>query len=72
MLYVALIDCSINENCYVVDCGWSILPAFFIPIADIWHPTLGICYPRQKIVNAQGLPLGGGGGAWAQLKLTDA
>ena len=32
-----------------------------IPIADIWHPLLGICYPRQKIVNAQGLPLGSGG-----------
>ena len=61
MLCVALVDCSINENCYVVDWGWSILPAFFIPIADIWHPPLGICYPRQKIVNAQGLPLGGGG-----------
>ena len=33
-----------------------------IPIADIWHPPLGICYPRQKIVNAQGLPLGRGEG----------
>ena len=33
-----------------------------IPIADIWHPPLGICYPRQNIVNAQGLPLGRGEG----------
>ena len=43
-----------------------------IPIADIWHPPLGICYTRQKIVNAQDLPLGRGWGAWVQLELTDA
>ena len=61
MLYVALIDCSINENCRILDCGWSILPTFFIPIADILHPPLGICYPRQKNCQCPGFTLGEGG-----------
>ena len=34
------------------------------------YPTPGICHAREKNANARGLARGGG--AWAQLELTDA
>ena len=49
------------------------MPSSLVPtaghLAAKVSPPPGICHPREKNANAWGLARGG---AWAQLKLTDA
>ena len=71
---MALLDCAINKKCCTVDGGRGICPLFS-------SPPRGICqlkspHPREfaiqgkKMLIPGGQP--GGGGAWAQVELTDA
>ena len=71
---MALLDCVINKKCCTVDGGRGICPLFS-------SPPRGICqlkspHPREfaiqgkKMLFPGGQP--GGGGAWAQVELTDA
>ena len=67
---MVLFDCAINEKCCGVDEGRGICRLFSSP------PPV-ICHPRQKSANAAwgsagGGGLGGVGGGWAQVELTDA
>ena len=54
--------------------GAGHLPSSFVHaaghLAAKVSPSPGICHPREKNANARGLARGGG--AWAQLELTDA
>ena len=71
---MALLDCAINKKCCTVDGGRGICPFFFFPTpGDLpaqEFPPPGICHPRQKNANSRGSARGGG--AWAQVELTDA
>ena len=77
MLKMALLDCAINETCCCVDGGRGICTLFSSPPRGIWQ--LKSPHPREfaiqdkKNANARGSARKGeGGGAWAQLELTDA
>ena len=74
MLKTALFDCAINEKCCSVDGGRGICPLFS-------SPPRGICqlkspHPREFAIqgktNANSRGSARGGGAWAQVELTDA
>ena len=76
MLKTALFDCAINEKCCSVDGERGIWPIFSSPPRGIWQ--LKSPHPREfAIQGKQKCPgvspgVGGGGGRWAQLELTDA
>ena len=70
---MALLDCAINKKCCTVDGGRDIRPLFSSPprgICQLESPPPGICHPSQKNTNSRGSARGGG--AWAQVELTDA
>ena len=70
---MALLDCAINKKCCTVDGGRGICPLFS-------SPPRGICrfkspHPREFAIQGQKMLIPGdqpGGGAWAQVELTDA
>ena len=70
---MALLDCAINKKCCTVDGGRGICPLFS-------SPPRGICqlkspHPRKFAIqgkkNANSRGSAPGGGAWAQVELTD-
>ena len=71
---MALLDCAINKKCCTVDGGRGICPLFS-------SPPRGICqlkspHPREFAIqgkkNSNSRGSARGGGAWAQVELTDA
>ena len=71
---MALLDCAINKKCCTVDGGRGICPLFS-------SPPRGICqlkspHPRKFAIQGKKMLIPGGqpagGGAWAQVELTDA
>ena len=53
--------------------GAGHLPSSFVPIGSLSVSTPGeFAIQEKKNANARVLARGGGGGAWAQLELTDA
>ena len=69
---MALLDCAINKNCCTVDGGRGICPLFSSPpggFASSRVPTPGnLPSKAKKMLIPGGQP---GGGAWAQVELTD-
>ena len=66
---MALLDCAINKKCCTVEGGRGICPLFSSPPRGNFQ--LKGPHPREKkMLIPGGQP--GGGGAWAQVELTDA
>ena len=72
---MALLDCAINKKCCTVDGGRGICPLFSSPPRGICqlkspHPREFAIQGKKKFQFPGVSP--GGGGAWAQVELTDA
>ena len=67
---MALLDSAINKKCCTVEGGRGICTLFS-------SPPRGICqlksrHPREFAIQGKKMLIPGGGGAWAQMELTDA
>ena len=71
---MALLDCVINKKCCTVDGGRGICPLFSSPPRGICQlkspPPREFAIQGKKNANSRGSARGGG--AWAQVELTDA